>query len=112
MCMLQDDGTFSCKHGPTECAGNLQQLCVQLHSKSYQRYDWLYKFVLCENKQGLDAIGTFTTAASCLKVGAQLRAGAAASIHKLYRRTECAFASSCASDCQFWLRSAGRCLLL
>uniref|UniRef100_A0A383VLZ6 Uncharacterized protein n=1 Tax=Tetradesmus obliquus TaxID=3088 RepID=A0A383VLZ6_TETOB len=72
----QDDGTFSCKHGPTECAGNLQQLCVQLHSKWYQRYDWLYKFVLCENKQGIDAIGTFTTAASCLKeIGMPVAAG-------------------------------------
>jgi hypothetical protein len=39
-----------------------------MYSKPFQRYDWLYKFVLCSNRAGLDAIGTFTTAASCLKV--------------------------------------------
>eukprot|EP00882_Tetradesmus_deserticola_P028035 GHRQ01031205.1.p1 GENE.GHRQ01031205.1~~GHRQ01031205.1.p1 ORF type:complete len:195 (+),score=14.83 GHRQ01031205.1:250-834(+) len=66
--MLQEDGTYACKHGPTECAGNVQQLCVQLHSPPSQRYDWLYKFVLCSNRQGLDGIGTFATATSCLKV--------------------------------------------
>eukprot|EP00878_Enallax_costatus_P002079 GHUV01002246.1.p1 GENE.GHUV01002246.1~~GHUV01002246.1.p1 ORF type:complete len:230 (+),score=58.23 GHUV01002246.1:101-790(+) len=63
----QDDGTWKCKHGDAECAGDLQQLCVQLNSKLEQRYDWLYKFVLCNNKQGLDAIGSFSTAALCLK---------------------------------------------
>eukprot|EP00882_Tetradesmus_deserticola_P005064 GHRQ01005335.1.p1 GENE.GHRQ01005335.1~~GHRQ01005335.1.p1 ORF type:complete len:234 (+),score=77.69 GHRQ01005335.1:439-1140(+) len=63
----QEDGTYACKHGPTECAGNVQQLCVQLHSPPSQRYDWLYKFVLCSNRQGLDGIGTFATATSCLK---------------------------------------------
>jgi hypothetical protein len=68
-CGLQEDATYACKHGPTECAGNVQQLCVQMYSKPFQRYDWLYKFVLCSNRAGLDAIGTFTTAATCLKVG-------------------------------------------
>jgi hypothetical protein len=63
----QEDGTWKCKHGDAECNGNIQQLCVELNSKNYQRYDWLFKFVLCNNKEGLDNIGSFTTAAKCLK---------------------------------------------
>eukprot|EP00879_Flechtneria_rotunda_P004508 GHRR01004763.1.p1 GENE.GHRR01004763.1~~GHRR01004763.1.p1 ORF type:complete len:241 (+),score=64.54 GHRR01004763.1:247-969(+) len=63
----QDDGSYTCKHGPEECDGNLQQLCVQLHSPIEQRYDWLYRFALCNNKEGKEAIGQITTAAKCLK---------------------------------------------
>jgi hypothetical protein len=77
-CMLQDDGTFTCKHGSSECAGNIQQLCVQQHSKPHRRYDWLFKFVLCSSNQGMDEVGTDKAAATCLKVRVQPLAAAAA----------------------------------
>lgn len=36
--LLQEDGSWKCKHGDEECAGDLQQLCVQQYSKDYNRY--------------------------------------------------------------------------
>jgi len=63
----QEDGSWKCKHGDEECAGDLQQLCVQQYSKDYNRYNWLFNFILCNNKEGLDQTGTFATATKCLK---------------------------------------------
>eukprot|EP00775_Hariotina_reticulata_P007516 gene7516-7726_t len=63
----QEGGGWSCKHGNSECNGDVQQLCVQQHSKPYNRIKWLYSFVLCNNKQGFNATGSFATAAKCLK---------------------------------------------
>jgi hypothetical protein len=64
----QDDGSWRCKHGEEECSGDLQQLCVQKFSKPYNRVKWTLGFVLCSNKQGLDATGSFATASRCLQV--------------------------------------------
>lgn len=64
----QKDGSWTCKHGEEECAGNVQQLCVQKTTKPYNRVKWLLAFVLCNNKQGLDATGSFATASRCLQV--------------------------------------------
>jgi hypothetical protein len=63
----QEDGSWKCKHGDEECAGDLQQLCVQQYSKDYNRYNWLMNFILCNNKEGLDQTGSFATATKCLK---------------------------------------------
>jgi hypothetical protein len=68
-CALQRDGSWTCKHGKSECAGDVQQLCVQKYSKPYNRVKWLLAFVLCNNREGLEAIGSFTTASRCLQVG-------------------------------------------
>lgn len=70
VCLLcsQDDGSWRCKHGEEECSGDLQQLCVQKFSKPYNRVKWTLGFVLCSNKQGLDATGSFATASRCLQV--------------------------------------------
>jgi hypothetical protein len=65
---MQEDGSWKCKHGDEECAGDLQQLCVQQYSKDYNRYNWLMNFILCNNKEGLDQTGSFATATKCLKV--------------------------------------------
>jgi len=71
MPILQEDGSWKCKHGDEECAGDLQQLCVQQYSKDYNRYNWLFNFILCNNKEGLDQTGSFATATKCLKVRLQ-----------------------------------------
>jgi hypothetical protein len=41
---------------------------VQQYSKPYNRVKWLLAFVLCNNKHGLNATGSFVTASKCLKV--------------------------------------------
>jgi hypothetical protein len=64
----QPDGSWKCKHDEPECAGNLQQLCVQQYSKEVNRYNWLMNFILCNNKEGMDQTGSFATATKCLKV--------------------------------------------
>ncbi|KAI8811542.1 hypothetical protein BJ742DRAFT_120400 [Cladochytrium replicatum] len=37
-----------CLHGPSECEGNVQQLCVQ---KYFPDPDIWFKFILCQNRQ-------------------------------------------------------------
>jgi hypothetical protein len=66
---MQEDGDWTCKHGAQECDGNLQQLCVQQHTKAYNRYDWLFRFIACNNKAGREKVGLYPTALKCLKVG-------------------------------------------
>jgi len=51
----------SCKHGPLECAGNVQQLCVA----KYEPFQSLWEFVMCQNSRGTGAIGRFDTAVEC-----------------------------------------------
>lgn len=63
----QPDGSWKCRHDEPECAGNLQQLCVQQYSKEVNRFNWLMNFILCSNREGMDQIGSFTTATKCLK---------------------------------------------
>jgi hypothetical protein len=36
----------SCMHGPSECRGNIQQLCVRKHSDSWQNW---WRFIGCQN---------------------------------------------------------------
>jgi hypothetical protein len=45
---MQEDGSWKCKHGDEECAGDLQQLCVQQYSKDYNRCNRLMNVVLCD----------------------------------------------------------------
>lgn len=40
-------GKMDCMHGPSECAGNVQQLCVQSHTPRHQSLHWLGRFLLC-----------------------------------------------------------------
>lgn len=42
---------------------------MQKNTKVYNRVKWLLAFVLCNNREGLEAIGSFTTASRCLQVG-------------------------------------------
>jgi len=49
-----------CLHGPQECAGNVQQLCVAKYSPS----NW-WEFVLCQNYHGKQKIGQPGLAVKC-----------------------------------------------
>jgi len=57
------DPTFgvTCPHGPGECAGNVQQLCVAKHTPLST---W-WEFVMCQNYQGRDMIGRSDVALRC-----------------------------------------------
>jgi hypothetical protein len=57
------DPTFgvTCPHGPDECAGNVQQLCVAKHTPVST---W-WEFVMCQNYQGRDMIGRPDIALRC-----------------------------------------------
>ncbi len=50
-------------HGPEECAGNIQQLCVAKHMPL--RTWW--EFVMCQNYQGRDNIGSADVALKCAR---------------------------------------------
>jgi hypothetical protein len=50
-------------HGPFECAGNIQELCVAKYT-SYQSQIW-WPFVQCLNSKGRDKIGLDLTGRSC-----------------------------------------------
>lgn len=52
-----------CLHGPTECAGNIQQLCAA----KYTPFKEWWSFVQCENYQGRSKIGLPETAELCSK---------------------------------------------
>ncbi|KAG5724357.1 hypothetical protein E4T56_gene16049 [Termitomyces sp. T112] len=49
-----------CKHGPEECVGNIQQLCVA----KYEPAVW-WEFVQCQNYEGRDKIGNPDLALKC-----------------------------------------------
>ena len=55
-----DFGTW-CKHGPVECAGNVQQLCV----KKYAPWPNWWEFVQCQNFEGRYEIGKPEVAFKC-----------------------------------------------
>ena len=48
-------------HGPEECAGNVQQLCVN----KYAPFTNFWEFVKCQNYQGRENIGTPEVALKC-----------------------------------------------
>lgn len=55
-------------HGPEECAGNVQQLCV----KKYASFtDW-WEFVQCQNYQGREKVGGPDVALKCARTAGQL----------------------------------------
>jgi len=57
----EPDFGVSCLHGPKECAGNVQQLCVHKYAplKSW------WEFVTCQNDQGKENVGTADVALKC-----------------------------------------------
>jgi len=57
------DFGVSCMHGPEECAGNVQQLCV----KQYAPFNNFWEFVKCQNYQGRENVGTPEVALQCAK---------------------------------------------
>jgi len=57
------DFGVDCMHGPDECAGSVQQLCV---AKYTNPWDW-WSFVQCQNYQGRDQVGTADVALKCAK---------------------------------------------
>ncbi|KAF9462638.1 hypothetical protein BDZ94DRAFT_1260902 [Collybia nuda] len=52
-----------CLHGPQECAGNVQQLCVAEYEPAIK---W-WQFIQCQNFQGRTMIGDPGTAMKCAK---------------------------------------------
>ncbi|KAH8827228.1 hypothetical protein DL96DRAFT_1498752 [Flagelloscypha sp. PMI_526] len=52
-----------CLHGPTECAGNIQQLCTE----KYAPEEW-WRFIHCQNYQGRWEVGLPETAYKCAAV--------------------------------------------
>lgn len=50
-----------CKHGPQECAGNVQELCAMEYAP-FQRW---WNFVHCQNFQGRYEVGKPETALKC-----------------------------------------------
>lgn len=59
----QPDFGVWCMHGPDECAGNVQQLCV---AKYAPPENW-WEFVQCQNYQGRENIGDSDVALKCAK---------------------------------------------
>lgn len=57
----QPDFGISCKNGPEECAGNVQQLCVH----KYAPFKNWWEFVKCQNYQGKESIGEPDVALKC-----------------------------------------------
>ncbi|KAF8919939.1 hypothetical protein CPB85DRAFT_1429416 [Mucidula mucida] len=55
------DFGVTCKHGPEECAGNVQQLCVA----AYSSFTQFWQFVQCNNYHGRWEIGNPDVAFSC-----------------------------------------------
>ncbi|KDE03454.1 hypothetical protein MVLG_06065 [Microbotryum lychnidis-dioicae p1A1 Lamole] len=66
------DGKVTCKHGPSECTGNIQQLCAEKHWKvvngSGNPWATWWNFVQCQNYNGLSRIGTDRLAQTCASV--------------------------------------------
>ena len=59
----EPDFGISCMHGPEECAGNVQQLCVN----KYAPFENWWEFVICQNYQGREYIGEPDVALTCAK---------------------------------------------
>ncbi|KZV61008.1 hypothetical protein PENSPDRAFT_659203 [Peniophora sp. CONT] len=61
----ESEPTFgvTCKHGPTECAGNVQQLCVS----KYRPLKTWWSYVMCQNYQGKDKVGNADVALKCAR---------------------------------------------
>jgi len=57
----EPDFGVSCMHGPEECAGNVQQLCVN----KYAPFKNWWEFVICQNYQGREVIGGPEVALKC-----------------------------------------------
>lgn len=57
----EPDFGISCMHGPEECAGNVQQLCV---NKYAPLKNW-WEFVICQDYQGRESIGGSDVALKC-----------------------------------------------
>ncbi|KAF8655252.1 hypothetical protein AX16_003155 [Volvariella volvacea WC 439] len=57
------DFGVKCLHGPEECAGNVQQLCV---AKYASPSNW-WEFVQCQNYEGRDKIGLPDLALKCAR---------------------------------------------
>jgi Gamma interferon inducible lysosomal thiol reductase (GILT) len=53
----------SCDTGFTECAADVQQLCVH----KYASFNAWWQFVMCQNYQGLDRIGDADVATMCAR---------------------------------------------
>jgi len=61
-------------HGPGECAGNVQQLCVN----KYAPFANFWEFVSCQNYQGRENVGEPEVALKCAKTaGIDWEAGGA-----------------------------------
>jgi len=61
---LEADFGVSCMHGPEECAGNVQQLCVH----KYAPFRNWWEFVTCQNYQGREYIGEPDLALKCANI--------------------------------------------
>ena len=59
----EPDFGVTCKHGPVECAGNVQELCA---IKYTDRSTW-WRFVQCQNFEGRYGVGKPETALKCAK---------------------------------------------
>ena len=59
----EPDFGVTCKHGPVECAGNVQELCAQ----KYAPFGRWWEFVQCQNFQGRYEVGKPETALKCAK---------------------------------------------
>jgi len=57
------DFGVECMHGPDECAGNVQQLCVAKYTSQEQ---W-WSFVQCQDYQGREQVGNPYVALMCAK---------------------------------------------
>jgi len=60
----EPDFGITCLHGPEECAGNVQQLCVAKYATKEQWWD----FVQCQNFAGRENIGKPEVALRCAQV--------------------------------------------
>ncbi len=49
---ISDTGAAACKHGAMECAGDVQQLCMQRHASP----EVFWKFLMCQNSN-FDSVG-------------------------------------------------------
>ncbi|EIM85632.1 uncharacterized protein STEHIDRAFT_81113 [Stereum hirsutum FP-91666 SS1] len=59
----EPDFGVTCMHGPSECAGNVQQLCAQ----KYTPLETWWEFVMCQNYQSRDRIGNADVALKCAR---------------------------------------------
>jgi hypothetical protein len=58
------DFGVSCENGPSECAANVQQLCVDKYAESPSQW---WQFVMCQNYNGRDRIGESSLARQCIR---------------------------------------------